>query len=744
MRRKGFLLQQMAMAAPWVVVALLLLVIDRLSLVSALLLLGGLIVSLVINGLLRWWQDSTARREYVLEGLLSSSPVMVWSFDSNGVVTGFRGRPRQLGKLSEDDAVGRDVSDCFADSPDFLDDIARALSGERLTVFRELGGRYYRHHLRPTGLRDGQLDGVQCVSVDLTREQHLINRVELAQKIFDHSGDAVVVADRRRHILMVNPAFSEITRFSTDDVVGIRLSLPPLQSQGLGFYREIWRTLKAGHVWRGDISARRKDGEVFSARMTLVPVRSRGGNIMYYLAFLAGVAAVPESQEELRYLANHDSLTGLPNRRLFLDRLNQAIRRARRSDRRLAIYFMDLDRFKEVNDSFGHQTGDLLLREVAERLRDIVRESDTVARFAGDEFTIIAEDVGDDERVARVADKILECFHTPFRLDGHEVQSATSIGIAVFPDDGASPLELLKSADMAMYRAKEGGRGRYFMCSQQRYLEDGDELQATRVDLGHALEQDQLTLVYQPIVSIDQGSVIGCEALLRWNHSQHGLLPAGEFISLAEQDGLITSFGDWVLRTACSQLRYWQDEGFDLRVLSVNLSRVQVADPAFPARLTTILKETRLDPRCLVLEIAESVVLDNLDETAGLVATLSARGIRFSIDDFGTGTSAYTYLKSLPVHLLKIDHRILNEARQTSGNEGFIRAMVSLADLMGMEIIAEGVEREPQEQFLRNLGCNMGQGYLYGRPVDAEHFVALLPTLDEYRRTGSGDRPTLH
>lgn len=744
MGRKGFLLQQAALGVPWLVVAAAFAWFGLLSMWFAALLLAGLLITLGLNALLRWWLASDTRRDRVLEGILSSSPVLIWSIDANGTIVSFRGCSLVFGTLREENAIGRNVHEYFANNSQFLDDVDRVLGGERLTVFHEMSGRYCRHHLRPSRSRSGRLNGAQCVSVDLTREQWLISRVELAQKVFDHTGDAVVVADDKRRILMVNPAFCETTRFSSDEIMGLKLSFPPMENQGVRFYREIWRTLQAGQIWRGEISARRKDGEAFAAKMTLAPVSDRSGRVMYYLAFLAGATTLRESQDELRYLANHDSLTGLPNRRLFLDRLNQAIRRSRRSGKKLAIYFMDLDHFKDVNDGYGHQAGDMLLKDVAGRLQEVVRESDTVARFAGDEFTIITEDVDNDEQVIRVADKILETFQRPFLLEGKAVHSGTSIGIATFPEDGEDALALLKAADVAMYRAKENGRGRYHMRSQHRYLDDVEERRATRADLGKALEQGQLSLVYQPIVSIDRGEVIGCEALLRWNHRRHGVLPAGDFIAIAEEAGLMPQFGDWVLRTACRQLRTWQDLGYSLGVLSVNLSRDQVSDTSFPERLLGILDETRFAPTSLVLEISEGIVLDYLEETASLIEILASKGIRFSIDDFGTGTSAYSYLKSLPVHLLKIDHRILNETRQTSGNEGFIRAMVSLADLMGMQVMAEGIEREPQERFLREAGCNIGQGYLYGRPVNAENFASLLSATREAAQIDIKNQPTLH
>ena len=743
MRRKGFLIQQAALAGFWVLLgAVLLAVPGQTSWPLALMLIIALLATLLLNTVRVWWLSSQVRRDRVLEGMLSYSPVLLWSFDPHGIVTRFHGRESILGDLSAAAVLNTDIRGHFSARSSFRESIERALKGESLTAFHELDRCYSRHHFRPFWSRTGALAGVDCVSVDITRERRLLDRVAVAQKLFDHAGDALVVADSRRRILTVNPAFTEVTRFPANEIIGLKLSFPTVEALGVHFYRTILRTLRAGNPWRGEIAARQKDGNAFAAVMTLVPIGNRRGDIVYYLAFLGNAAVLEESQDELRYLANHDALTGLPNRRLFLDRLNQAIRRARRWSRKLAIYFLDLDHFKTVNDTHGHAVGDVLLKEVAARLRRVVRESDTVARFAGDEFTILTEEVESDEQIHTIAEKILELFHEPFLIEGHTIHSGTSIGVATFPTDGAEAQELLKAADLAMYRAKEEGRGRYHAYSQHRYLIDHQERQMARVDLASALEGQELSLVYQPIVSIDCGEVIGCEALLRWNHRRYGVLLPGDFIAIAEEAGLMPSFGDWVLRTACSQILSWQQRGHPLTALSINLSRDQLCDPHFAQRLLAILTETGFAPAQLVLEMKENVVLECLENVTGLINTLSPHGIRFSIDDFGTGTSAYSYLKSLPVHLLKIDHRILNESRQPVGNDGFIRAMVSLADLMGLEVVVGGIEREPQERFLRELGCDLGQGYLYGHPLDADDFASLLTASSG--GASPETRPSLH
>lgn len=740
MKRKGFLIQQAALVSLWLLAGGIVALLGRLSLWLTVLLSVGLALTLMLNAARMWWLSSRFRRDRVLESMLSYSPALLWAFNADGIVTRVHGQESILGG---EGILKTDIRQHFRQHAAFVESIDRALNGESLTVFHEIGPSCSRHHLRPFWSRTGQLSGVDCVSVDVTRERRLLDRVALAQKLFDHAGDALVVANGKRRILMVNPAFTEVTRFPAEEVVGLKLSFPTVQDQGVRFYRSLLRTLRAGLAWRGEIAARQKDGDAFTAVMTLIPVGNRRDELVYYLAFLGNAAVLEESQEELRYLANHDSLTGLPNRRLFLDRLNHAIRRARRWGRKLAIYFLDLDHFKSVNDQFGHAVGDVLLKEVAARLRKVVRESDTVARFAGDEFTILTEEVESDEQVHTIAEKILELFHEPFLIEEHTIHSGTSIGIATFPADGDEAADLLKAADLAMYRAKEEGRGQYHAYSQHRYLIDQKERQLARVELASALEDSALSLVYQPIVSIACGTIIGCEALLRWNHQQHGMLLPGDFIAIAEEEGLMPRFGDWVLRTACEQWLGWQKNGHSsLVILSINLSEDQVNDADFAPRLLAILEDTRFAPDQLVLEIKEGIVLDYLEETTQLIQHLSSHGIRFSIDDFGTGTSAYSYLNSLPVHLLKIDHHALHEPRQAVGNDSFIRAMVSLADLMGLQVVVGGIERKSQECFLQELGCAVGQGFLYGHPLRADDFADLLTASSG--RSDTEQEPSLH
>lgn len=726
MWRKGFLTQQAALLTLWLLGVVTAVWQGWISSPLPPAVYVALVAVLGTHAALAWRISSRTQRAPVLENMLTYSPVLLWAFDVGGIVTRFHGQGSLVGALNADTVPGQDIRLFLEGHPEFLQSLDRALNGESLTVFHKVGTHHGRHHLRPFHSKDGALSGVECVSIDITRERHLQNQAALAQKLFEHAGDALVVADGKRRIVAANPSFCEVTRFPASEIIGLKLGFPAVEKQRVGYYRSMLRTLRTGQPWQGEIVAQQKNGNAFAAVMTLMPIINYRGEIAYYLAFLADAAVLEESRDELRYLANHDALTTLPNRRLFLDRLNQAIRRARRWGRKLSVYFLDLDHFKAVNDTHGHAVGDVLLKEVAYRLRDVVRESDTVARLAGDEFTILAEEMESDEQIHTMAEKILELFREPFEIEGHTIRSGTSIGVATYPADGEDALALLKAADLAMYRAKEEGRGRYHAYSRHRYLIDQAEQRLARVELASALKEGALALVYQPIVSINRAAIIGCEALLRWNHPRHGVLLPGDFITIAEEVGLMPGFGDWVLRTACEQVLEWQQRGYSLTMLAVNLSRGQLADRGLASRFLAILEESGFAPDRLVLEIREGTVLDCLDDMARLIEQLSPHGIRFAIDGFGTGNSAYSYLKSLPVSLLKIDHRILSEARQTAGNEGFIRATASLADLMGLQVIVEGVEREPQERFVRELGCDLGQGYLYGHPLCADDFSALL------------------
>ncbi|WP_447972090.1 putative bifunctional diguanylate cyclase/phosphodiesterase [Nitrospira sp. Kam-Ns4a] len=435
------------------------------------------------------------------------------------------------------------------------------------------------------------------------------------------------------------------------------------------------------------------------------------------------IAERKRAEECLNSLAHYDPLTGLPNRRLFAELLSQSLARARRAGHNLALLFLDLDRFKLINDTLGHTVGDQLLKAVAGRLTAALRASDIVSRLGGDEFTIILEDVGTSEDVARIAQKLLDALALPYPLSGHEVFTGGSIGIAMFPADSADRDGLINSADIAMYAAKEHG-GAFQFYSADMNVRAFERL-TLETGLRYALARGEFQLFYQPLVDFRSGAIVGVEALLRWRHPERGLLSPDTFIALAEETGLIIPIGEWVLRTACRQARIWQQEGFTLR-MAVNLSRRQLQQKNLVETVARILKDTELDPRALELELTESQLIQDADRAIPMLKALHRMGIRISIDDFGSEYSSLGYLKRLPITTLKIDESFVRDIVTNGSDASIARAIITLAHCLNLNVIAEGVETEGQAALLRSQHCNEMQGYYFSRPVDGETFRALL------------------
>lgn len=663
-------------------------------------------------------------KELLLDAMISSSPVVVWTFDRDGIITKFAGRALSASNFDVEGIEGKQVADIFSESPDLLREVERAYRGERFVSYQYLQGRYYRHHFQPA-YSGNSLEVVHCVSVDLTREKELEEQLRLSSKIFSSTADAIVVTDERRLIQSVNGSFTEITGFTAEDVLGERFGLPRTASQDVSFYKKVWRDLKKRDSWRGEVWSKRKSGELFSGRMSLKVVRDDEGEISNFVAFFSDITDLKRSQEELRYLANHDALTGLPNRRLFLDRLDQAIKRAKRISERVAIYFIDLDEFKKINDTLGHHVGDGLLKEVGQRLQNVVRESDTVSRLAGDEFTIITETVTSQQEVRNIAKKVLGIFELPFTVHDREFYVSASVGIGVFPDDGDDMVSLMKGADSAMYRAKaEGRNGYYYLATPKDEIDRADLF--FNSELRMALKRNQLSLAFQPQVHIQTGEVFACEALLRWNHHSRGQVMPRTFIPMAEQSGLIHELGAWVLEAACDAMVKWREMETSVKQVAVNVSVSQLQNSGFPDLVARVLAKTQLPPNCLILEFPEAGLLADLDTNRQALTALADLGVVLAIDDFGTGSSPYSYLKELPIGIVKIDQQVMKAIKLGNQNDSLARAIFGVGDVLGLNVVAEGVERSIQEKYLYSMGCHYAQGYLYGKPIGAEAFAQQL------------------
>jgi diguanylate cyclase (GGDEF)-like protein/PAS domain S-box-containing protein len=528
----------------------------------------------------------------------------------------------------------------------------------------------------------------------------------------------------------VNKAFSDITGYTAEEAIGHTPRLLSSSQHTEGFYDALWECVHATGHWAGEVYNRRKNGEVFPQHLTVTEVKDTKGVVTNHVATLTDITMNKAAAEEIKHLAFYDSLTGLPNRRLMVDRLNQALVSSARTGRDGAVLFLDLDHFKTLNDSLGHDVGDLLLRQVAERLTSCVREGDTVARLGGDEYVVLLEDLSEvvleaAAQVETIGEKILKSLNHPYQLGQHEYNCTPSIGAALFNNHNQSQEELLKHADIAMYQAKKAGRNtiRFFDPKMQDVIN-------TRVDLERelrkALDKHQLHLYYQ--IQVDAtGRAMGAEALIRWLHPEHGLVSPFHFIPLAEETGLIISIGKWVLDTACSQLKVWEQQAITRELtISINVSAKQFRQPDFVNQVNQALLHFDINPMRLKLELTESMLLDNIEDTVATMNQLKEIGIRFSLDDFGTGYSSLQYLKRLPLYQLKIDQSFVRDIAVDSSDQAIVRTIIAMAHTLNLNVIAEGVETEEQQDLLLNNGCTHYQGYLFGRPVPIEQFEVLI------------------
>ncbi|BBL71515.1 putative bifunctional diguanylate cyclase/phosphodiesterase [Methylogaea oryzae] len=558
-------------------------------------------------------------------------------------------------------------------------------------------------------------------------------KLRLAATVFESTLEAILITDANGAIISVNRAFCDITGYSESDVLGRNPNLLQSGRHRRGFFRKMRDALGRKGQWQGETWHRRKSGEIFPTWMNVSAVGYANGEVSHYVGVFTDITDLKHSEERLDYLAHHDTLTGLPNRLLFHERLREAALHARQNNRIIALMFLDLDRFKIVNDTLGHTVGDELLAAVAERLRNSVRASDTVARLGGDEFAVVVSDMTDGSDIAHRAQKIIDTLSSAFSVGGNEVFVTTSIGITLFPNDNGEWSKMVENADVAMYHAKQQGRNNYQFYTAEMNACAYDQLML-ETSLRHALERDEFVLYYQPQIDMPSGDIVGVEALIRWNHPELGLVPPNDFIPLLEVTGLIVPVGEWVIRTACRQVRTWLDEGHPPLTMAVNLSARQFREQNLKSNIAAILAETNIPANLLELEITESIVMENVQETVEILRQFKDMGLKVAIDDFGTGASSLSYLKSFPVDTLKISHDFVLNLPADNDDAAIAKAVITLARNMSLGSVAEGVETSEQMDFLRLQQCERMQGYLFSKALPPEQMAALL---EERRRAAA-------
>lgn len=536
----------------------------------------------------------------------------------------------------------------------------------------------------------------------------------------------VSIADSRGRIIYVNDLFCEISQYNLEELIGKDHRLLNSGYHPKEYFKEMWKQIGSGHTWEGEVRNRKKDGSIYWVQATIVPFMNEQGRPLKYISIRKEITKQKQLEEEIFHLAYHDPLTNLPNRRMFMNQLRSEIIERNNSKSKLSILFIDLDNFKLINDKWGHDAGDLVIKDAAYKIKEAIRPTDMVARLGGDEFIVLLKDVVDEKDISKYVKQILANFQTPMSTSSQDYSLTCSIGIATYPENGDSAEQLITNADNALYHVKGRGKNDFSFFNNKMKIQS---LESSLLEnaLRSAIKNEQFYLEYQPKQNIATKELFGMEALVRWNHPELGIIPPGKFIPLAEETGLIIPLGEWILRESCRQTMLWQKQGFPNLIISVNVSVRQLEDSNFIDSVIEILKETELDPRCLELEVTESIFAD-VKNAASILQELRSMGIKISVDDFGTGYSSLSYIKHLPIDILKVDGSFIRDIHSNDESKAIVNAIITLANAIGLNVIAEGIELEEHVEELKTGGCLLGQGFYFSKPMTSKAFGEYLKT----------------
>ncbi|MDP3465182.1 MAG: EAL domain-containing protein [Sulfuricurvum sp.] len=671
---------------------------------------------------------------------LASIGDAVISFDHEGKIRYLNAMAEALSGWKAKEAVKRSLSDVFilintgvnkdeSVDPLILMDPKTLLSLPRGFELQSKFGTLIPITLNiiPIKSKDMDAESEAGIIIFSDKREHLVNerQTKMAEKLFDNSIEGIILTDRELHIQQVNRTFTEVTGYEFAEVVGKTPAILQSGHHEQEFYKDMWATLRRNGMWQGQIYNRRKNGDVYPEWLSIYSIKNKNGDVINYIGLFSDLTEKKMTQDHIHQLAHYDALTSLPNRLLFMERLKQSIVMARRKETPLALFFLDLDGFKKINDSLGHDAGDLLLQEVALRLKKYMRESDTVSRLGGDEFTIIIDGYSQISDIIIVVNKILKELSAAFKIGERSVYITASIGISIYPDDGHDIQELIKNADTAMYAAKEKGKNRYEFYDYEMNRKTLERLTLESC-LHRAYDEQQFMVYYQPKINLIDHSIEGAEALIRWNHPSFGFVSPSQFIPLAEETGMIAQIGEWVLRQVCRDLKEWKERGIGDIKVSVNLSAIQFRDPNLVKILDTVISQEGVSVDSLEMEITESMLMHDVQGSIEMMKQLKKMGLSLSIDDFGTGYSSLKYLKEFPVDILKIDKSFIDEIPNNANDRMIAKAVIDLAHNLGMEVIAEGVEKLEQVEFLMQNGCPSVQGFYFSKAVDSNIFYDFV------------------
>ncbi len=686
--------------------------------------------------------EASARAREMARAAEAALDTMMASLPDALIIADERGRVRKLNPRAEH-LFGYAAAEALDEPVDGLlsEPYARRLrerwktyvaegTGDLLVSGREVLGRCKDGGVIPMEMSVAQLerDGERRFVVvlhDISARKRALARLDVAEKVLECTMEGVMVTDRRGTMLWVNQGFTNISGYPRDEVLGQKAAMLKSGLQNAEFYHAMWARIRENGEWQGEIWNRRKDGEAFPEWLTIKAITDPSGQVTRYVGVFSDISKHKRAEETIRTLTYYDAVTRLPNRYLLMDRLDQALERAPRSGRRLALVMIGLNRFKQINETLGHQVGDVVLRTVADRLGMSLRGHDTVARLRGDTFCCLLTDLAQDHDAHLVISRLLESFSTSFEVDGHELFITAKVGISVYPVDGTDPEDLAQKAETAMNRSKELADNSYQFYTPEMHANSVERLRL-ETELRKAVARDEFVVYYQPKIETASGRVVGAEALVRWRHRELGMISPADFIPIAEETGLIVPIGNWVMNHVCQQLRQWRDVGQPVVQVAVNLSAHQFRQPDLVDRVVEALETHGIPPDLLELELTESAVMHHAEATIETLMQLHGHGVRLAIDDFGTGYSSLSYLKKFPLHKLKIDRSFVMDIDTNPASAEIVGAIVAMGHSLNLQIVAEGVENDAQLDVLRGLKCDEIQGFYYSRPIPADTFAGIL------------------
>jgi diguanylate cyclase (GGDEF)-like protein/PAS domain S-box-containing protein len=690
-----------------------------------------LVVCAVPAGKLRRAEEELAEMSARLRAALEATADGILLIDRGGAILNMNQRFAQLWQIPaallvghDDDAIHDYLAGCMVDPCAYrarLREICPDADDETFDLLQLADGRSLERKSRPARQRNLVIGRVFSFT-DVTERRKLETRLKLAASVFTHAHEGIMITDANATIVDVNDTFTQITGYTRDEVIGRNARILSSGRQKADFYASMWQELKARGHWHGELWNRRSNGELYAEKLNIAAVRDADGASQHYVALFSDITALKEHQRQLEHMAHYDALTGIPNRVLLADRLRQAIAQTRRRQRLMAVAYLDLDGFKAVNDVHGHEAGDQLLIAIARRLKEVLREGDTLARLGGDEFVAVLTDLGSTAECELIVARLLKAAATPVHIKNHTLKLSASLGVTLYPQDGSDADTLLRHADHAMYQAKQTGKNRYHLFDPERDRETQSHRESIE-QMAQALARSEFVLHYQPRVNMRTGEVVGAEALLRWQHPQRGLLLPGEFLPLIEGNELIAHIGDWVLDQALAQMAAWRRAGLDLAV-SVNIAAIHLQQEGFQTRLEEKLAaHPDVSAQRLELEVLETAALEGVVRVSQVIEACQALGVNFSLDDFGTGYSSLTYLKRLPATLLKIDRSFVHDMLWDTEDLAIVEGVIGLATAFRRAVIAEGVETAAHGRLLLRLGCELAQGFGIARPMPPQQLA---------------------